>query len=291
MQKENTSRDVEVIKPVDKLKGRKPNVAAYARVSTKNDEQYGSLFMQKTYYRNYIKANPEWNYVGIYSDDSSGLTIDKRPGFMAMLDDCQKGRVDIILCKSASRFSRNVVDGMTALRELRRLGIEVIFEDSYVPLSDQNAELVYSVLFALYQEESHNRSDNTRWGLRQAMKSGDSKLYNRPCYGYRRDKEGKLVIYEPEAKVVRKIFAWHKQKLRYSAIVRLLKAEGIKSPRSKDTWSVQVVIDLLKNEKYRGDVVLGKTYVKDYLNKRSVKNTGERPIYKRINNHEGIIKE
>ena len=282
---------LEVVKNDPTVKQKKKlNVAAYARVSSKKDEQYGSLVMQKEYYREYIKNNPDWNYVGIYADDSSGLNATKRQELLAMLDDCRKGRIDMILCKSPSRLSRNVVDGLTILRELRELGIEIVFECCQMSIFDPKAEMYYSIMFSLYQEESHSRSESTKWGLKRAMENGSVKIYNRPCYGYRKDEAtGKLIIYEPEAKVVRKIFEWNREKKGSSTIVKLLKNEGIKSPTGKEEWKPAVILNILNNEKYYGNVVLGKSYTKDFISKKTVKNCGERPLYKVIDNHKGII--
>ena len=108
----NTILEAGIDKQDRKNRTRKLNVAAYARVSSKKDEQYGSLLAQTHYYKEYIKDNPNWNYVGIYADEASGLRTNKRPEFLTMLDDCRKGRIDLILCKSPSRFSRNTVDGL-----------------------------------------------------------------------------------------------------------------------------------------------------------------------------------
>lgn len=269
---------------------RRLNVAAYARVSSKKDEQYGSLIAQKEYYRDCIKKNPNWNYVGIYADEASGLRTDKRPEFLAMLDDCRKGRIDLILCKSPSRFSRNTVDGLSILRELKDLGIEVRFECYPVSIFDPKAEMYYSVFFSLFQDESRQRSENIKWGMERAAESGKSGRYNRPCYGYRKDEAtGKLVIYEPEARVVRRIFELNQQGKGSTRIAHILEQEAIPAPKGRAKWHPATIVGILNNEKYHGDVVIGKSYTKDYINKKVVKNRGERRMYKIEGNHEGIV--
>ncbi|MBQ3430312.1 recombinase family protein [Candidatus Saccharibacteria bacterium] len=266
------------------------NVAAYARVSSKKDEQYGSLLAQKHYYKEYIKKNSNWNYVGIYADEASGLRIDKRPEFLAMLDDCRKGRIDLILCKSPSRFSRNTVDGLSILRELRSLNVEVWFECYPVSIFDPKAEMYYSIFFSLFQDESRQRSESIKWGMARAAESGKSGRYSRPCYGYRRDKETrKLVIYEPEARVVRRIFELNKEGKGSTRIAKILEAERIVSPKEGRKWHPSTIVNILNNEKYHGDVIIGKNYTKDYINKRVVKNRGERKMYRIEGNHERII--
>ena len=269
---------------------RKLNVAAYARVSSKKDEQYGSLLAQKHYYKEYIKKNPNWNYVGIYADEASGLRTNKRPEFLAMLDDCRKGRIDLILCKSPSRFSRNTIDGLSILRELKSLNVEVKFECYPVSIFDPKAEMYYSIFFSLSQDESRQRSENIKWGMERAAESGKSGRYSRPCYGYRRDgRAGRLVIYEPEAKIVRKIFELNKQGKGSTKIAKILEAEHIVSPKGSNKWHPSTIVNILNNEKYRGDVIVGKSYTKDYINKKVVKNRGERKMYKIEGIHERII--
>ena len=282
--------DVELIDRQEQQRRKKLNVVAYARVSSKKDEQYGSLIAQKEYYKKYIKQNPNWNYVGIYADEASGLRTNKRPEFLSMLDDCRKGRIDLILCKSPNRFSRNTIDGLSILRELKGLGIDIKFDCYPISIFDPKAEMYFSVFFSLFQDESRQRSENIKWGMERAAESGKSGRYNRPCYGYRKDeKTGKLVVYEPEAKVVRKIYELNRQGKGSTKIAQILKAEGIKSPKGKTSWSPSVIVDILNNEKYRGDVIIGKTYIKDYLTKQVVKNRGERRMYKIEGNHKGII--
>ena len=290
MLEENTVLEAGVDGQGGKNGKRKLNVAAYARVSSKKDEQYGSLLAQTRYYKEYIKKNPNWNYVGIYADEASGLRTNKRPEFLAMLDDCRNGRIDLILCKSPSRFSRNTIDGLFILRELKNLNVEVRFECYPVSMFDPKAEMYYSIFFSLFQDESRQRSENIKWGMERAAESGKSGRYNRPCYGYRRDEEtGKLVIYEPEAKIVRKIFAWNKEGKGSTKIKKLLEAEGVKSPKGNLTWSPSVIVDILNNEKYRGDVILGKNYTKDYITNKVIKNRGERKKYMIEGNHKGIV--
>ena len=202
----------------------------------------------------------------------------------------RKGRIDLILCKSPSRFSRNTIDGLFILRELKNLNVEVRFECYPVSMFDPKAEMYYSIFFSLFQDESRQRSENIKWGMERAAESGKSGRYNRPCYGYRRDEEtGKLVIYEPEAKIVRKIFAWNKEGKGSTKIKKLLEAEGVKSPKGNLTWSPSVIVDILNNEKYRGDVILGKNYTKDYITNKVIKNRGERKKYMIEGNHKGIV--
>ena len=258
----------------------KKNVVAYCRVSTESDEQLNSFTMQQRHYKERIKNHLDWNYAGIYTDRNSGLRAAARPGFLAMMDDARKHRFDLILCKSPSRFSRNTVEALTALRELKQLGVDIMFDECSCPLNDPKAELFYSLYFSVAQEDSRARSENIRWGFRRAMESGRSRLYNHPCYGYRRDAAGQLVIYEPEAAVVRQIYAWHQAGKGSTAIAKLLYERGIKSPQGKDHWSPTTILGILSNSKYHGEIILQKTVTDDYLTGKSKPNDGIAPKYR-----------
>lgn len=250
-------------------------VAAYCRVSSSKEAQLSSLDAQINYYASYIKKNPNWTLVGIFSDKKSGKTMSRRPGFCEMFEECRKGNIDCIITKSVKRFSRNTVVLLEACRELRSLDIDVIFEIEKIKLSQLNSEQVLTILAGFAQAEIQNMSENIRFGLRQSFNDSDSLFAFRPCYGYRRKNNG-LSISEREARVVRKIFRLRLKGYSIDKICRELEQSCIKAPNKGSKWSASTVSYILSNEKYIGDVLLGKTYVKDFLDGKQYVNTGQR---------------
>lgn len=235
---------------------REKRVGIYCRVSTNSVEQLKSLITQVSALTRLTAANPKWLLVDVYIDIASSKTGSSRKEFSRMLQDCKSRDLEIILTKSISRFGRDTVEILDALNQLKLLGVRVIFEQEVLDTADTDNDLMISIIEAIAQAENESRSDNIKWGIKQRAAQGTSKLYNRKCYGYKNDAEGKLVIDEKEAKNVRLIFNMYLQGKSVLGIVSELGQLGIKSPTGKDKWSKRTVDVMLSNEKYSGNVRL-----------------------------------
>ena len=263
--------------------------AAYCRVSTVQDTQYGSLSAQIDYYTKYIESNPLWALVGVFADKSSGLNLKHRSQFNQMLEQCRNREIDQIVTKSVSRLGRNTLQVLLTCNELRALDIDVYFEIEGFYLRSPKGRIMLETFAAIAQEESRSKSANIKWGLRRSFEAGISKLQERPCYGYRRSCNGQLKIHLQEAEVIRKIFDWRIRGYSLRAISVELQKRGVKSPRGKDNWGTETLNKLLANEKYIGYVLLQKTFVEDFLKGRQNKNLGQLTQYLLENNHPAII--
>lgn len=266
-------------------------VAAYCRVSTDQEIQLRSLETQQEYYENLIKAKTGWQFVGIYADTASGLNNKKMLGFQDLMNDCRDGKIDLILIKSISRLGRNTLQFLNSCDELKALNVEVFFEVEKIYASDLNATLLMTVYESMFQHESEEKSFNTRWGIRVGFANGSSKFASAVCYGYRKNSNGELEIYEPEAEIIRSIYIWRGQGVSLRGISQKLSELGIKSPRGKDIWGIETIRLILNNEKYRGDVLLQKTYVDELFTKKRRPNKGEYPQYLIENHHKAIIEK
>lgn len=266
-------------------------VAAYCRVSTNGQDQLDSLAAQERYYEEQVKSNSDWQFAGIYSDVGSGTTMKGRKRLNALISACRRGRVDMVLIKSASRFARNTVDALKTIRMLRRWNVDIYFEAEDIHSLHETSEFLLTVICAQAQDESESKSADIKWGLQKSFSDPDSKYYQRKCYGYRHDENGKLVIDEKEAEVVRLIFRMSREGASLSQIAGVLQEQGIPSPRGKVVWSRESLRKILNNEKYLGAVVLQKTFVSDCLSHKQIKNDGQQDKYEIIGNHEPIITE
>jgi len=269
----------------------KKKVAAYCRVSTKEELQQYSLESQKEYYKELIESNPDFIFVGIYADTASGLKKKDRVQFEKMIKDCRRKKIDIIYTKSISRFSRNSLDFLKVIRKLKQLEVDVYFQNEQIWLKKERSEFNMAVHVAVAQEESMCKSRSIRWGLVYGFQSGDSKLANRVCYGYEQDKDGNLIINEKEAESVKFIFALYLQGYSLSGISKELKRRGIASPTGKEIWTSAAIDKILGNEKYIGQALLQKTYIENVLEGKQIKNRGEVTRYLYENNHTGIIEK
>lgn len=266
----------------------KIRVAAYCRVSSQNDEQYGSLETQVTYYTNLINKNPYWVNEGIYSETGSGKSLQHRKEFKKLLAKCRKKKVDMIITKSISRFSRNTVDALEVFLELRLLGIEVVFEKENLRLSNPKTMLHLEIACAFAQEEIYSHSQNIRWGIQYGFQTGTSGYASVICYGYVKGKNG-LEIDSKQAKIVQMIFKMRVQGKSLNDISKGLQKKKIPSPTGKPTWSRETLNKLLKNEKYVGSVILQKTYVENYLTGVQIKNKGQLSKVLIKNHHQPIV--
>lgn len=270
-------------------KNTKKKVAAYARVSSDSEEQLNSYSSQIKYYTEKIKANPEWEFVGIYADEGiSGTQVKNRTEFQRMIDDALNGKIDIILAKSISRFARNTLDTLKYVRDLRDHKVDVYFEKENIHTLELDSEMFLTLYSAFAQAESESTSQNVKLGLRAMMKRGECVGRANP-YGYDWDKETKtLIINEEEAEVVRMIFNWYISGIGTRVIAKKLNEMNIPSPGGK-IWSQQYVRTMISQEKYVGDLLGQKNYTVSPLTHKKVRNYGEKAKYYVKDHHIPII--
>lgn len=269
---------------------KKKRVAAYARVSTDSEEQLSSYEAQVGFYTRHIQGNPEWEFVQVYTDEGiSGTNTKKREGFNRMISDALEGKIDLILTKSISRFARNTVDTLTAIRKLKEKGVEVYFEKENIYTLDAKGEVMITIMSSLAQEESRSISENVTWGKRKSMEDGKFSLGYKHFLGYEKGSDGLPQIVEKEAQIIRKIYQLFLDGRTVRSIASQLTDEGILTPSGKKNWSVSTIMSILQNEKYKGDALLQKTYTADFLSKKVKKNKGEIPQYYIQNSHPAII--
>jgi DNA invertase Pin-like site-specific DNA recombinase len=260
-------------------------VAAYARVSSDKDAMLHSLSAQISHYSGYILSHPSWEYAGVYADEGITGTKDKRPEFQRLLDDCRAGKIDIVLTKSISRFARNTVTLLETVRELKSLNIDVWFEKEGIRSLSGEGELILTLLASVAQEESFNVSENCKWRIRYNYKQGIS---GGLCvYGYKMIGH-ELIVIPDEANIVRMIFSDYISGMGTNAIMRKLNDMGVPAKHG-GKWYDGRIYDMLRCEKYVGDLVLQKYHCPDHLTKKLEKNNGVLPMYIIHNNHEPII--
>ncbi len=267
----------------------KLRVAAYCRVSTNHEEQESSLETQISYYGKLIAEHGGWELVKIYAERASGTQMKKRPEFVKMIKACKQGRIDLILTKSMSRFGRNTLETLKILYKLFNLGVKVYFEKENLNNYDKEMRTMMGIYAGFAQEESKNMSDNIKWGIRERMREGKVCLNCTRFLGYDKDENGKLVIVESEAVIVRKIFELYLNKFGVRKIKKHLEENGIKTVTGKNIWSTSTIDRILSNEKYVGDVLMQKSFTEDFLTGKRKKNEGELAMYFIENDHEGII--
>ena len=271
----------------------KVRVAAYCRVSTAEEAQVGSFEMQVQHFKSVIENNPNYELVKIYTDEGiSGTSVGKRKGFQEMIEDACAGKIDLILTKSISRFGRNIVDILTTLRMLSDLSppVAVSFESEGINTSDGKNKLIISILSALAELESQQKSIAIKEGIRYRMQEGLYKFSVKNTIGYYRDYSGRVKIEPAEAEIVKYIFDSFTEGASPSEIAESLTKQGIRSPKGMERWLSTTIRNILQNEKYCGDVLYQKTYSSDYLTHKTVKNRDVLPQWYWENNHPAIIK-
>ena len=274
--------------PINSMKTRR--VAAYARVSTDNEEQLTSYEAQVDYYTNYIKGREDWEFAGIYTDEGiTGTNTKKREGFKNMVTDALDGKIDLIITKSVSRFARNTVDSLTTIRKLKENNIEVYFEKENIWTFDGKGELLLTIMSSLAQEESRSISENCTWGQRKRFADGKVTVPFKRFLGYDMGPDHNLVVNPEQAKLVKRIYGMFLTGQSPFQIAQTLTKECIPSPGGKDHWNPSNIRSILTNEKYKGDALLQKTYTVDFLTKKKKVNEGEIPQYYVRDNHEAII--
>lgn len=269
---------------------RRKKVAAYARVSRDTERLMHSVSAQVSYYSDLIQKNPEWEYAGVFADYGiSGTGTAKRSEFLRMLEECEAGRIDIILTKSISRFARNTVDLLDTVRHLKEIGVEVRFEKERISSLSTDGELMLTLLASFAQEESRSISENCKWGIRKRFQSGEIGTANKHILGYRYDDAlRKYVIIPEEAESVRWMFQMYIDGVSLRKIAESMNSAGIRTTLGNDFQEASVR-QLIFNEVYAGDIRRQKCYMADPITKKKVKNCGELPQYYMADCHEAII--
>ena len=269
---------------------KKVNVAAYCRVSTEAEEQQNSYQVQIEYYTNYINSNPEWTLAGIFADEGiSGTQTKNRTEFNRMIRMCKKKKIDLVLCKSTSRFARNTVDCLDHIRLLKSLGIGVIFEKENINTLTAQSEFILSLYSSFAQAESESISKNITLGNQMAFKEGKVRYNYKYLLGYKKGEDGKPVIIPEEAEVIQLIFKLYIDGGSTHTIAQELNNKKYPTRSKSGKWSAMHIKRILQNEKYIGDCLLQKTYTIDCISHKAVKNNGERPMYYVSDCHPAII--
>lgn len=292
-------KDVEIIKARNVLSSRtranlakRLRVAAYCRVSTDSEDQLNSYKSQVQHYTDLIKSKPEWDLAGIYADEAiTGTQVTKREDFQRLINDCMNGDVDMIITKSISRFARNTLDTLKYVRMLKEKGIAVFFEEENINTLTMDGELLLVILSSVAQQEVENISANVKKGLKMKMQRGELVGFQ-GCLGYDYHPEDKsITINEEEAEIVRYIFRRYIEGAGGSVISQELEHLGYKTKRGSTRWAETTVIGIIKNEKYKGDILMGKTFTLDPISKRRLDNFGEEDQFYIRDHHEAIISE
>jgi len=292
-------KQVEIIKANTTLAERsqrthieKLRVAPYCRVSTDTEDQLNSYKSQVQYYTDLVNGNKEWVLVDIYADEAiTGTQTKNRDNFHRLINDCMNGDVDMIITKSISRFARNTVDTLNYVRMLKEKNIAVLFEEENINTLTMDGELLLTILSSVAQQEVENISANVKKGLKMKMQRGE--LVGAPkCLGYDYNPEDKTItVNHEEAEIVRYIFERYNDGAGCYVIGKELEMLGYKTKRGNSTWGESTVMGILKNEKYKGDILQGKTFTVDPISKRRLENFGEEDMFYVRNHHEPIISE
>lgn len=263
----------------------KHRVAAYARVSCDKDTMLHSLAAQIDYYRKYITRNPEWTFVGVYADEAQTGTKDDREQFQKLLSDCRSGLINMVITKSISRFARNTVTLLGTVRELKELGINVYFEEQNISSISEEGELMLTLLASQAQEESLSCSENCKWKIRKGFEKGQPNTCT--MLGYRLV-DGEITLVPDEAEIVKEIFDLYLSGCGVQKIANTLNERGV-STEKIPLWHPDTIRNILRNEKYMGDLLLQKTISESHLTKRQVKNVGQLRQFYISEDHEPIV--
>lgn len=272
----------------EQIKYRKLRICAYCRVSSSSDEQLHSFEAQYNYYSNYIQKNENWVFAGIYADEGiTGTSRMRRQRFNDMIEDCEDGKIDLIITKSITRFARNVVDCISTVRKLRTMGIAVYFEKERLNTLLMENERILTIWGTVAQEEAMSTSKNAHWACVRRFEN-DTFVLSKAPYGYRKNEEKELLIYEPEAEIVRRIARYYLNGTGCSTIAEMLNDSGIPGPTGKK-WHQSTVLRILKNEKMAGDYLMQKRITNGAVPFRQLTNKGQARQYFISDDHEGIL--
>ena len=265
-------------------------VAAYCRVSTKEEEQASSYEAQCEYYTDKIMSNKEWTMVGIFADEGiTGTSTKKRTEFLRMIRQCKQKKIDLILTKSIQRFARNTLDCINYTRILRQLGIGVLFEKENINSLPADSEFMITMYGAMAQSESESISGNIRRGRQMHAKVGTLKV---PCYrlyGYEKDADDKFRVIPEQAEIVRELYKRYESGASLRNLQDWLEENQIKTVLGESKWTTTSIKGILTNEKYCGDVLLQKTFRTDVISKKVIKNVGQMAQYYMPDHHEAIV--
>ena len=265
-------------------------VAAYCRVSTKEEEQASSYEAQCEYYTDKIMSNKEWTMAGIFADEGiTGTSTKKRTEFLRMIRQCKQKKIDLILTKSIQRFARNTLDCINYTRILRQLGIGVLFEKENINSLPADSEFMITMYGAMAQSESESISGNIRRGKQMHAKVGTLKI---PCYrlyGYEKDADGKFRVIPEQAEIVRELYKRYESGASLRNLQDWLEENQIKTVLGESKWTATSIKSILTNEKYCGDVLLQKTFRTDVISKKIIKNVGQMTQYYMPDHHEAIV--
>ena len=263
---------------------RQLRVAAYCRVSTKEEDQLNSYEAQKNYYTDKIMENKAWTMADIFADEGiTGTSAKKRADFMRMMKWCKQGKIDLILTKSVSRFARNTVDCLNYVRMLKAQGIAVYFEKENINSMDESTELMLTMMGAFAQAESESISGNIRWSYQKRIEREEFNTCSAPL-GYDLV-NGSLIINEEYAAVVRSIYEMYLRGINTTEITKMLNQSNVLNIH----WQRGRIDYILRNERYIGDAQLQKKYTTDTLPRKRIRNSGEHDSYYIIGVHDAII--
>ena len=283
--KANDPFDSSAKRKIDRLR-----VAAYCRVSTDDEDQIKSYNSMVRHYTDLIQSKREWIFAGVYADRAiTGTKVDKRDEFQRLIQDCMDGKIDMILAKSIPRFARNTLDTLKYVRMLKERNIAVDFEVEKINTL-KDGEFLMTILSSVAQQEVENTSAYVKKGLKMKMKRGELVGFQ-GCLGYDYDIVSKSIsINEQGAEVVRYIFDRYVAGAGSTMIARELNEQGNLTIRG-NPWTSSSVMGIINNEKYKGDILLGKTFTVDPISKRRLENLGEEDRYYIHDHHEPIISE
>lgn len=251
--------------------GAQIKVAAYCRVSTNLEVQEQSLETQMAAFQRTISEHPGWVLAGIYADKGiSGTSVKHREEFLRMIADAKAGKIQYILVKSISRFSRNTVDALRYVRDLKNYGVSVLFDKEKIDTGNAASEFLLSILAASAQEEIISLSNNVKVGRRMRNAAGITQWTR--LYGFRRGENDDWIVVEDEAKVIRRIFHAYVDGRSLPDICRELESEGVPSTAGKAVWYPKTAAGILHNERYAGDLLMQKSFISDPINHTRVNN-------------------
>lgn len=276
---------VRCVKATESIR-QKTRIAVYCRVSTKRTVQEDSLEMQKEAYQKRIALRSDWELVGVYADSLSGLSAEKRPDFMRLIEDCKAGKIDRILCKSVSRFSRNVTECQRFVELLRSMNIVVEFEKENIRTNEPTSSLLFSLMCSIAQDESRSISENIRMGYQARYKRGEYNLGNNRILGY--DCVCGKLVPNQDAWIIRMVFELFLEGKTYKEIAESLEEADAESQRKCGHFSGAIISYILRNETYVGDKRLHKNPPRDFITKKALKDTEYESIYL-TNDHEPIV--
>lgn len=267
---------------------RQTQVCAYIRVSTSHDAQLNSFNNQIDYYNRKFSNSPHYCFVGVFSDAGiSGVKVN-RPGFDAMLEKAKSGEIDLIYTKSVSRFARNTLMLLEAVRELKAIGVGVVFEEQNINTLSSEGELMLTVLAGVAEEERKSVQSNVQWAMRKKFLRGEVMVDTNRLLGYGKDKSGSLVVIPEQAEIILKIFRMYLDGLSAYRVAQILNDENIPT-YSNRLWRDHRILNIISNEKYAGSCLMQKSFIDE--SGHQVRNRGERDKYWVEDSHPAIISQ